>query len=129
MAAGVGQRVDLPAIADQQHRSVAGGDLAELSLEEFGLGKHRRPLLRAMLEEGVVDIDRLRERQVTTEVLAEDQDPESGKPEVLASAPGTAAPGDQRRQIQGQRGDIRGRMYGPDTPLPTNGRRPVVEAG
>jgi hypothetical protein len=127
MAAGVRQCVDLPVLADQQHRSLTSGDPAQLTLGQFRLREHRRPLLRAVLEEGVINVDPLGERQVTAEISADDQDPETGKPEHLAGTSSTATPSEQRGGIQAQRHHVRGRVYRPDTPLCADGVRPVVE--
>src|SRR6476469_2313176 len=81
VAAGVGQRVQLPLVANQQDRGPIGGDHAMFAFAELRVGEHRGPLRRAIFKHGVVDVDRLGVRQVTAKVSTRHEHSESGKSE------------------------------------------------
>jgi hypothetical protein len=68
----------VPAVPVQQDRHATGVDLAERPVGQFGVGQHRRPLVRPLLPRGAVDIHAYAEGQVPAQVRAAGQHPQSG---------------------------------------------------
>jgi hypothetical protein len=95
VSAGAGQGIHRSRGPVQQDRRAARVGLAGLPVGQFGVGQHRRPLLRWLLPRGAVDIHAYAEGQVPSQVRAAQQHPQRGQAQRLAAATPSPGPRDQ----------------------------------